>query len=106
MSIVVEILAVSVAIIGLQDNQLAGTAQFFTQRRENPCKVLLREMLEQVAGKCEIDGILCKEAKVDDVPAHYKGKTIRVTGTVKLYREKPEIIVNDPEAQIKFVEKK
>jgi DNA/RNA endonuclease YhcR with UshA esterase domain len=46
-----------------------------------------------------------KQAKVEDLTAHFKGKTIRVTGTVKLYRERPEIVVDDPE-QIQVVEKK
>ena len=47
-----------------------------------------------------------KKAKIDDPAAHFKGKTIRVTGTVKLYRDKPEIVVNDPDKEIKVVEKK
>jgi DNA/RNA endonuclease YhcR with UshA esterase domain len=46
-----------------------------------------------------------KKAKVDDLSSHFKGKTVRVTGTVKLYREKPEIAVDDPE-QVQVVEKK
>ena len=46
-----------------------------------------------------------KKAKVEDLAAHFKGKTIRVTGTVKLYRERPEIAVDDPE-QIQVVEKR
>jgi DNA/RNA endonuclease YhcR with UshA esterase domain len=46
-----------------------------------------------------------KDAKIDDPGAEYKGKIIRVTGTVKLYREKPEIIIDDPK-QIEVVEKK
>ena len=46
-----------------------------------------------------------KKAKVEDLAAHFKGKTVRVTGTVKLYRERPEIAVDDPE-QIQVVEKK
>jgi DNA/RNA endonuclease YhcR with UshA esterase domain len=46
-----------------------------------------------------------KEAKIEDFTAQYKGKTVRVTGTVKLYREKPEIVVEDPK-QIEMVEKK
>jgi DNA/RNA endonuclease YhcR with UshA esterase domain len=45
-----------------------------------------------------------KEAKIDDPSAHFKGKTVRVTGTVKLYRERPEIVVEDPD-QVKVVEK-
>lgn len=43
--------------------------------------------------------------KIEDLAAHFKGKTIRVTGTVKLYREKPEIVVNDPK-QVVIVENK
>ena len=46
-----------------------------------------------------------KKAKIDDPADHFKGKTIRVTGTVKLYRERPEIAVDDPE-QVQVVEKK
>jgi DNA/RNA endonuclease YhcR with UshA esterase domain len=46
-----------------------------------------------------------KEAKVDDPAAQFKGKTVRVTGTVKLYRDKPEIAVDDTK-QIEIVEKK
>ena len=46
-----------------------------------------------------------KEAKVDDPAAQFKGKTVRVTGTVKLYKDKPEIVVDDPK-QIETVEKK
>jgi DNA/RNA endonuclease YhcR with UshA esterase domain len=46
-----------------------------------------------------------KEQKVADLAAHFKGKTIRVTGTVKLYREKPEIVVENPK-QVVIVDKK
>ena len=46
-----------------------------------------------------------KDAKIDDPAAEYKGKVIRVTGTVKLYNEKPEIVIDDPK-QIEVVEKK
>ena len=46
-----------------------------------------------------------KKAKVEDAAAHFKGKTIRVTGTVKLYNNRPEIAVDDP-SQITVVEKK
>jgi DNA/RNA endonuclease YhcR with UshA esterase domain len=45
-----------------------------------------------------------KEEKIEDVPAHFKGKTIRVTGTVKLFRDKPEIEIEKP-SQITVVEK-
>lgn len=46
-----------------------------------------------------------KKAKIDDPIAHFKGKTIQVTGTVTLYNKKPQIKVQDAE-QIKIVEKK
>ena len=46
-----------------------------------------------------------KKNKIDDPDVTYKGKTIKVTGTVTLYREKPQIKVEDPD-QIKIVTKK
>ncbi len=46
-----------------------------------------------------------KEAKIEDPATHFKGKTVRVSGTVKMYKEKPEIVVEDPN-QIEIVEKK
>ncbi len=46
-----------------------------------------------------------KHAKIDDVPAHFKGKTIVVTGTVVLYNERPEIVVEKAE-QVRIVEEK
>jgi DNA/RNA endonuclease YhcR with UshA esterase domain len=46
-----------------------------------------------------------KEAKIDDPAVHFIGKTIRVTGKVVLFKDKPEIKVEDPD-QIKIVEKK
>jgi DNA/RNA endonuclease YhcR with UshA esterase domain len=45
------------------------------------------------------------KAKIDNPATHFKGKTIRVTGTVTLFQEKPQIKVEDPD-QIKIVEKK
>jgi len=46
-----------------------------------------------------------QEAKIDDPAAHFKGKTILVTGKVTLYREKPQIAVEGPD-QIPVEEKK
>jgi DNA/RNA endonuclease YhcR with UshA esterase domain len=43
------------------------------------------------------------EAKID--PTTYKGKTVRAQGEVKLYRERPEIVVTDPK-QIEVVDAK
>jgi DNA/RNA endonuclease YhcR with UshA esterase domain len=45
-----------------------------------------------------------KDAKIDDPEAHFKSKTVRVTGTVVLYRDRPEIVVDKAE-QIKIVAK-
>jgi DNA/RNA endonuclease YhcR with UshA esterase domain len=46
-----------------------------------------------------------KQAKIDDPVKHFKGKTVRVTGTVSLYQERPQIIL-DKAGQIQIVEKK
>src|SRR5262249_34060074 len=46
-----------------------------------------------------------KEVKIEDPASFYKGKTIRVTGTVTTYQERPQIKVETPE-QIKVLEKK
>jgi DNA/RNA endonuclease YhcR with UshA esterase domain len=77
----------------------AGTPVFFNSEddfrdKKNFTVLLDKEAVEKF-----------KKAKVEDPAAHFKGKTVRVTGTVKLYRERPEIVVNDP-GQIKVVEKK
>jgi DNA/RNA endonuclease YhcR with UshA esterase domain len=45
-----------------------------------------------------------KEAKIEDPAAHFKGKTVRATGKVVLYRERPEIVIEEP-AQIVIVKK-
>jgi len=34
------------------------------------------------------------EEKIDDPAEHFRGKTIRVTGTIELYKEKPQIKVD------------
>ena len=45
-----------------------------------------------------------KKSKIED-HTHFKGKTVQVTGTVTLYREKPQIKIEEPD-QIKIIEKK
>jgi acetyl esterase/lipase len=45
------------------------------------------------------------EAKIEKPDEYYYGKTIQVTGTVTLTRDKPQMTVNEP-AQIKIVESK
>lgn len=37
-----------------------------------------------------------KDAGVKDIRQHYDGKTIRVTGTLSTFRDRPQIIVSDP----------
>src|SRR6516162_5831055 len=39
-----------------------------------------------------------KEAKIEDPAAHFKGKTVQVTGKVVLYRDRPEIVLSGPDA--------
>jgi DNA/RNA endonuclease YhcR with UshA esterase domain len=46
-----------------------------------------------------------KDAGVDDPAVHFRGKTIRVKGTVIIKEERPRIEVDDPK-QIQIVEKK
>ena len=46
-----------------------------------------------------------KEAKIEDPPAQFKGKTVQVKGKVTLYRDRPQIKLSGPDA-IKVVEKK
>lgn len=38
-----------------------------------------------------------KEAKIEDPASHFNGKTVRVTGKVVLFREKPQIAVDRPD---------
>jgi hypothetical protein len=66
----------------------------------------------RLQGRQELHGVHPQEAlekfakaKIEDFDAHYKGKTVRVTGTVTLYRDKPQTKVEDPD-QIKIINKK
>jgi alkaline phosphatase D len=49
-------------------------------------------------------GDALKAAGAADPAAYYKGKTVRVTGTVTVFREKPQIVIEDA-GQIALVEK-
>ncbi len=42
-----------------------------------------------------IDKDVLTKAKIDDVRKTYRGKTVRVTGKVETYRDKPQIKVKD-----------
>jgi hypothetical protein len=53
---------------------------------------------EEVAGKF-------KDAGIENPAEHFRGKTIRVTGTVTLKEDRPRIEVSDPKA-IKLIEAK
>jgi hypothetical protein len=46
-----------------------------------------------------------KKAKIEDPAAHFRGKTVQVTGKVTLYHDHPEITLTGPDA-IKVVQKK
>lgn len=46
-----------------------------------------------------------EQAKIAKPSEYYKGKIVQVTGTISLYKEKPQIRVDDP-AQIKVVERR
>jgi DNA/RNA endonuclease YhcR with UshA esterase domain len=46
-----------------------------------------------------------EQAKIAKPSEYYKGKIVQVTGTVSLYKDKPQIRVDDP-AQIKVVERR
>jgi len=45
-----------------------------------------------------------KAAGVDDPMAHYRNKTVRVTGTVSVFNDRPQIVIEDA-GQIAVVEK-
>lgn len=47
---------------------------------------------------------LYKKAGIAAPQTHFEGKVIRVTGTLSLFRERPQIVVDDPK-QIQIVEK-
>jgi hypothetical protein len=46
-----------------------------------------------------------KDAGIDDPATHFKGRTIRVTGTVVVHENRPRIVVEDP-SQVGVVSKK
>jgi DNA/RNA endonuclease YhcR with UshA esterase domain len=46
-----------------------------------------------------------KKAGISDPAEHFDGKKVRASGTVKLYRDRPEIAIEDPK-QIGLVEGK
>ena len=45
-----------------------------------------------------------RKGGIADPAERFKGKKVRATGTVKLYKDRPEIVLDDPK-QIEVVEK-
>src|SRR5690242_137232 len=63
---VVEILAEGVPIVGLDDRQRATRRQLAPQRFQHGGKLLLGKVLEQIAGKGEIDCAIVQKLQVGD----------------------------------------
>ena len=59
-----------------------------TQRRDDAENFTVVLMMKDI-------GAALKAAGVSDPANYYKNKTVRVTGTVNLFREKPQIVVDD-----------
>jgi DNA/RNA endonuclease YhcR with UshA esterase domain len=59
-----------------------------TQRRDDAENFTVVLMMRDI-------GDALKAAGVSDAPNYYKNKTVRVTGSVALFREKPQIVVDD-----------
>jgi DNA/RNA endonuclease YhcR with UshA esterase domain len=81
-------------------NALAKHHEIYLDSEENfrDEKNLAVVITEDGAGKF-------KEAGVEDPAEHFRGKTIRVRGTVTLKEERPRIEIDDPKA-IKLIEPK
>ena len=81
-------------------NALAKRHEIYLDSEENfrDEKNLAVVITEDGAGKF-------KDSGIDDPAEHFKGKTIRVTGTVTLKEERPRIEVSDPKA-IRLIEAK
>jgi DNA/RNA endonuclease YhcR with UshA esterase domain len=87
-------------VVRASKNALEKRHEIYLDSEENfrDEKNLAVVITEDGAGKFKDDGI-------DDPAEHFRGKTIRVTGTVTLKDERPRIEISDSKA-IKLVEKK
>jgi hypothetical protein len=87
-------------IVRSSKNALAQRHEIYLDSEENfrDEKNLAVVITEEGAGKF-------KEAGIDDPAEHFRGKTIRVTGTVTLKDDRPRIEVSDPKA-VKLIEAK
>lgn len=87
-------------VVRSSKNALAQRHEIYLDSEENfrDEKNLAIVVTEDGAGKF-------KEAGIEDPAEHFRGKTIRVTGTVILKDERPRIEIGDPKA-IKLIEPK
>ncbi len=87
-------------VVRSSKNALAQRHEIYLDSEENfrDEKNLAVVITEDGAGKF-------KDAGIEDPAEHFRGKTIRVTGTVTLKEERPRIEVGDPKA-IKLIEAK
>ena len=81
-------------------NALAGRMEIYLDSEENFRDEKNLAVVISAAGAARF-----KDAGIDDPAAHFKGKTIRVTGTVVVHENRPRIVVENPR-QIRVVVKK
>jgi hypothetical protein len=81
-------------------NALAGRMEIYLDSEENFHDEKNLAVVISAAGAAKF-----KDAGIDDPAAHFKGKTIRVTGTVVVHENRPRIVIEDPR-QIRLVAKK
>ncbi len=87
-------------VVRSSKNALAGRHEIYLDSEEDfrDEKNLAIVITEEGAGKF-------KEVGIDDPAEHFRGKTIRVTGTVTRKDDRPRIEVSDPKA-IRLIEQK
>ena len=87
-------------VVRSSKNALAHRHEIYLDSEENfrDEKNLAVVITEDGAGKF-------KDSGVEDPAEHFRGKTIRVTGTVTRKDDRPRIEISDPKA-IKLIEKK
>jgi hypothetical protein len=81
-------------------NALAGRMEIYLDSEENFRDEKNLAVVISAAGAAKF-----KDVGIDDPAAHFKGKTIRVNGTVVVHENRPRIVVEDPQ-QIRVVTKK
>src|SRR5208282_3020384 len=89
---------VTVKMLIKRAKSCTGSLQFFLDCEENHRDPKNLGVVVTTAGAAKF-----KEAKIENPAAHFKGKTIRVQGTVILKELRPYIEVDDP-GQIEVVE--